>query len=277
MDEKTVAQKELSTQERKTLNKMFWLSHAVFNGFNMTKMEANGFTITMSPAIEEIYKDDPGAKRDAYVRHQAFFNTHAVAFDFIAGLCYAFEKDVAAKRMPRESVNAIKAALMGPTAGMFDSLFFNCLRVIGAGVAMGLCAQGNAFGVLLFVLIYGVTQSVCKYLLLRVGYSLGTSFVDKVFKSGLMKIATTAASILGIVMVGSMTASTVSVPLVWTVGSGDTSVAVLDLLNGVYPGILSVGIVLLMMWLIKRRQVRPTFLVIGVLVAGLLGAAVGIF
>lgn len=80
---------------------MFWRSHTVFCGFNMTKMEANGFTITMSPAIEEIYKDDPEGKRDAYKRHQAFFNTHAVAFNFIAGLCYAFERDVAAGECPR--------------------------------------------------------------------------------------------------------------------------------------------------------------------------------
>ena len=95
------AHNDLSAQEKKTLNKMFWRSHAVFCGFNMTKMEANGFTITMSPAIEEIYKDDPEGKRDAYKRHQAFFNTHAVAFNFIAGLCYAFERDVAAGRMPK--------------------------------------------------------------------------------------------------------------------------------------------------------------------------------
>lgn len=257
---------------------MFWRSHAVFCGFNMTKMEANGFTITMSPAIEEIYKDDPEGKRDAYERHQAFFNTHAVAFNFIAGLCYAFERDVAAGRMPKESVNAIKASLMGPTAGMFDSLFFNCLRVIGAGVAMGLCAQGNALGVLLFILIYGVTQSVCKKVLLDAGYRLGASFVDKVFQSGLMRLATTAASILGLIMVGSMAATTVSVPLTWTIGtSAETSVVVLDLLNAIYPGILSVAIVLLMMWLIKRKQVRPTLLILCVIGAGLLGAALGIF
>ncbi len=272
------AHNDLSAQEKKTLNKMFWRSHAVFCGFNMTKMEANGFTITMSPAIEEIYKDDPEGKRDAYERHQAFFNTHAVAFNFIAGLCYAFERDVAAGRMPKESVNAIKASLMGPTAGMFDSLFFNCLRVIGAGVAMGLCAQGNALGVLLFILIYGVTQSVCKKVLLDAGYRLGASFVDKVFQSGLMRLATTAASILGLIMVGSMAATTVSVPLTWTIGtSAETSVVVLDLLNAIYPGILSVAIVLLMMWLIKRKQVRPTLLILCVIGAGLLGAALGIF
>ena len=50
--------KQLTAEENKVLKKMFWQSHKVFHNFNMTKMEANGFTMTMSPAIESIYKDD---------------------------------------------------------------------------------------------------------------------------------------------------------------------------------------------------------------------------
>lgn len=47
-----------------------------------------------------------------------------------------------------QTIESIKAALMGPTAGMFDSLFFNCLRIIAAGIGIGLCAEGSNFGYL---------------------------------------------------------------------------------------------------------------------------------
>jgi PTS system mannose-specific IID component len=255
---------------------MFWNSHLVFTDFNMTKMEANGFTMTMSPAIESIYGDDIEGKKAAYARHQAFFNTHAVAFDFIAGLCYAMERDCKDGKVPGETIDAIKASLMGPTAGMFDSIFFNCLRVIGAGIAIGLCSQGNILGTLIFILFYGVSQSVLKYILLKLGYTLGTSFIDMVFNSGLMSIATRSASILGLIMVGSMTATTVGVPLNWVINIGETSVVVLDLFEAIYPGILSLALVLLMMSLIKKGK-RPTILIIGLLVVALLGALVGIF
>ena len=144
-------------------------------------------------------------KKAAYARHQSFFNTHAVAFNFIAGLSYALEKDAKDGKVPGETIDAIKASLMGPTAGMFDSIFFNCLRVIGAGIAIGLCAQGNILGTLIFILLYGVSQSVLKYILLKLGYTLGTSFIDTVFNSGLMAIATRSAAILGLIMVGAMT------------------------------------------------------------------------
>lgn len=276
MDDKTNATQELTASEKATLNKMFVLSHSVFLGFNMTTMEANGFTVTMSPAIEEIYADDSEGKREAYRRHQSFFNTHAVAFNFIAGLVYALERDLKAGKVTPVVIDAAKVSLMGPTAGMFDSLFFNCLRVIGAGVAMGLCAQGNALGVLAFILIYGVSQSVLKFILLRLGYTLGISAIDAVFESGLMQVAAKAASILGLIMVGAMTATTVNVPLAWTLGSGDTAVVIGDLLDGIYPGILSIAIVMVCMWLTKKG-VRPLQIILGIIAIALLGAFLGVF
>lgn len=204
--------KVVSAEENKILKKMFWNSHLVFTNFNMTKMQANGFTMTMAPAVESIYGDDIEGKKAAYARHQSFFNTHAVAFNFIAGLCYALEKDCHDGKVPGETIDAIKASLMGPTAGMFDSIFFNCLRVIGAGIAIGLCSQGNILGTFIFILLYGISQSLLKWVLLKLGYTLGTSFIDTVFNSGLMSVATRCASILGLMMVGAMTATTVGFP-----------------------------------------------------------------
>lgn len=267
---------DVSAEDKGVLRKMFLFSHTVFMNFNMTKMEANCFTMTMSPAIEQVYADDKKAKSDAYLRHQAFFNTHAVALDFIAGLSYALEKDVVSGKVETKTVEAVKASLMGPTAGMFDSLFFNCLRVIGAGIGIGLCAQGNILGSILFILLYGVTQSVAKWFLLRAGYTLGTSFIDRVYASGLMNVATKAASILGVMMVGCMTATTVGFPLNWTLTIGDTSLVVLELFDSIYPGILSVAIVLVMLAFIKKGS-RPIVLIFGLLAFCLLGAAIGIF
>lgn len=266
----------LTAEENKVLKSMFWRSHMVFLDANMTKLEANGFTVTMTPAIESIYGDDMEAKRVAYSRHQAFFNTHAVAFNFIAGMCYAMERDNKAGKVPGETIDAIKASLMGPTAGMFDSIFFNCLRVIAAGIGIGLCAEGNILGTLIFILLYGVTQSIAKWFLLKLGYTLGTSFIDSVFNSGLMSVATRSASILGLMMVGAMTATTVGFPLNWTINVGKTSVVVADLFNAIYPGILSLGVVLLMMFLIKKGK-RPVTLILGLLAFCLVGAFFGIF
>ena len=242
-----MANNNLSAQEKATLKKMFWLSHLVFISFSMVKMEANGFTMTMEPALEELYGDDP---------------EEMITITFDGG----------------EGSN-IKAALMGPTAGMFDSLFFNCIRVIAAGISIGLCRQGNFLGTIIFVLLYGCLQSVAKYLLINAGYTLGTSFIDQVFNSGLIQVLTKCASVLGLMMVGAMTAQMVNVPLnlvINTTGAEGGEVVIADILNSVFPGFLGVCALFLMVYLIKKGW-TPTKLILLIFAFALIGAAIGLF
>ena len=60
---------------------------------------------------------------------------------------WAMEKEKKEKgSVDGETISSVKSALMGPTAGMFDNLFFNCLRIIAAGIGIGLAQQGNILG-----------------------------------------------------------------------------------------------------------------------------------
>ena len=243
-------------QEKKTLRKMFWNSGLVFCGFNMVKMEGNAFALTMEPALDELY-DDKKEKAEAMRRHNGFFNTHAVFLSLIAGISYALE------RQKKER-------------GAGDAFFFNCLRVIAAGIAIGLCSQANFLGVLLFILIYGCSQIAARWYLLRAGYKYGTSFIDTVFNSGLMQSLTKAAGVMGITMVGAMVASSVNVKLAWTINVGEASVVVLDILDSIIPGLLSIVLVFVLMKLIKKGY-KPLTLVFGILILSIVLAFLGIF
>ena len=175
-----------------------------------------------------------------------------------------------------EVIENIKASLMGPTAGIGDAFFFNCLRVIAAGIGIGLCAEGSILGTIIFILIYGVSQSVVKYFFINAGYVYGTSFIDAVFSSGLMSALTKAASVLGLMMVGAMTAQMVNVPLNLTLNIGQTSVVVQDVVNQIFPGLLGVLLLFFLVRLIKKGA-RPTQLIIGIFVFALVGAFIHIF
>src|SRR5699024_6021185 len=115
-----------------------------------------------------------------------------------------------------------------------------------------------------------------RWYLLRVGYTMGTSFIDSVFSTGLMNSLTKAAAILGLSMVGAMVASMVTVPLAWTIDVGQTSVDVLSVVDSIMPGILSIVLVFGMVSLIKKG-VRPVTLVLGILVISIVLAFFGIF
>ena len=243
-------------EEKAILRKIFFRSHRCFMMFSMAKMEANCFTMCMQPVIESLYPDDKEEQRRSYLRHQAFFNTHTNPFTFIAGLTYAMEKERKEGKVDEATIDNVKAALMGPTAGMFDSFWFNAVRVISAGIAIGLCSQGNFLGTILFVLLYGVTQSIAKWYLLQAGYNLGTSFIDTVFNSGLVNVLTKCASVVGLTMVGAMT--------------------VRDIVNSIFPGLLGVILLFVLVRLIKKGY-RPTQLIAGIFVLALVGALLGIF
>ena len=244
---------------------MFWNSRLVFSSFNMVKMEGNAFALTMDPALDELYKDKK-EKAEAMRRHDGFFNTHAVLFSLIAGITYALErqkKETGA--VDDTTIENIKVALMGPTAGIGDAFFF-----------IGLCSQANILGVLLFILIYGGSQLAGSWYLLKTGYKYGTTFIDTIFSSGLMQALTKAASIMGITMVGAMVASSVKVKLAWTITIGEASVVVLDILDSIIPGILSIVLVFGLMKLIKKGY-KPITLVFGILVISIVLAFFGIF
>lgn len=254
--------------EKKTLRSMYWNSGLVFCGFNQVKMEGNCFTLTMAPALEELYSDTE-ERNAALKRHNNFFNTHAVLLAFIAGIAYAMEKEKKTKgSVDDDTIESIKVALMGPTAGIGDAFFFNCVRVIAAGVAIGMCSTGNVLGTILFILLYGGSQMIARWYLLRIGYTMGTSFIDTVFQSGLMQSLTKSASILGIGMVGCMVATMVNVNLTLNLAVGDTSVEIFSIFDSIMPGLLSIGLFFYLMHLIKKG-VKPIYLVLGILVVSI--------
>ena len=267
---------ELSKEETKILRAMYWRSGLAMSGFNLVKMEGNAFCATMAPVINELYKDEE-ERRAALLRHNGFFNTNAVCFPFIAGMTYALEKEKNENHdVTDDTIESIKVSLMGPTAGIGDALFFNCLRIIAAGIAMGLSAKGSILGPILFVLLYGGVQMYARWKFLNIGYTMGTSFIDKIFSSGLMTSMTKAASILGISMVGAMVATMVNVKLAWEINIGETSLVVLDVINSIVPNLLSIVLIFSLMKMIKKGF-KPITLVIGILLISILLSAVGVF
>ncbi|AWV25830.1 PTS sugar transporter subunit IID [Citrobacter youngae] len=268
--------KLISLEDKKILKSMYWRSGLVMSGFNLVKMEGNAFCATMSPCLKKLYIDE-NERRKALLRHNGFFNTNAVLFPFIAGLTYALEKEKMEKgSVDDDAIENIKVSLMGPCAGIGDALFFNSLRIIVAGISMGFAAQGNILGPILFILLYGGTQMFSRWKFLNIGFTMGTSFIDRVFSSGLMNSLTKSASILGLSMVGAMVSKMVNVKLKWTIDIGKSPIVVLDVINSIMPNLLSILLLFSFVYLLKKGY-KPITLVIGVLVVSVLLSSIGVF
>lgn len=111
---------------------------------------------------------------------------------------------------------------------------------------------------------------------MNAGYKLGSSFLDKIQKSGLMDTLTYGASILGLTVIGGMTAENVSINLPLAIGSGDEATTIGDICNNIMPGIVPLLFTLLVFYLLKQKNLKTTTLLIICVIIGLVGSFFGI-
>nr|TVV23983.1 PTS system mannose/fructose/sorbose family transporter subunit IID [Lactobacillus gasseri] len=269
---------DLSPDDKHMLKSMFWRSWLLFSSFTMVKMQAFGFEFSMFPVIYRFYKNNSNEKKQAIVRESSFFNCTYETAPFIMGLSAAMEKENAnnPENFDPESINALKASLMGPLSGIGDSIFWGTLRLIAAGIAIPLAMQGNLLAPFLFLAIYEIPSIITRWQLLKVGYTSGEKFIEKSSKSGLIGKITDLATVIGMMMIGAMTASSVTIttPLKWAMKGATLNVQ--KILNGIMPGLLPLAVTLIVFSLIRKR-VKVIYLLFGIIIFGILGALIGIF
>lgn len=261
--------------ERKDLMKVFWRSLALQGCFNYERMQAIGYAYAMIPILKKLYPED-AQMSEALKRHVGFFNTSPQTVSFIYGATIALEEQNATtENFDTDAINSIKAALMGPLAGIGDSFFWGTFRIIGAGVGASLAISGNILGAILFILIYNVPHYLLRYHGLFIGYNSGVSFLQNAFATGTIEKLTAAAKIMGSVVVGSLIASMVrfSTPLVLTLG--ETTLEVQSIFDGIMPKILPLGLTFLIFALV-RKGYKTTTLMLLLLGFGILGVYLGI-
>ena len=271
--------KELTPIEKKNIRHMFWTSGHFWGDFTMVKMEGNTYAYCMLPVINEVYANNEELQTEAFVRNTEFFNTHAACAGLVLGLSYALERErsLDPDKVPGEMITNIKTSLMGPLSAVGDSIFFNCIRVVAAGVGISLAAQGNPLGVLLFVGIYGGIFLAVKWYLIHLGYSLGTETITKAFQSGIIQSISDAACVMGLIMVGSLVSNMVSIstPLVVPMGSG-TEMVVQDIFDGIIPGFLKLVLLFTIVWLV-RKKTKPIVIIFLILLLAVAGSFFGVF
>ncbi|MDO5407083.1 MAG: PTS system mannose/fructose/sorbose family transporter subunit IID [Eubacteriales bacterium] len=268
----------IPAEERKLLRKAFWRSFTLYAAVSPAKQGASGFCYSMMPFINHFYKDDETKKKEALSRSMTYFNTTITCSTFIMGLVASMEKKNSEQEdFDASSINAVKSSLMGPLAGIGDSIFWGVLRVIAAGIAVGLGASGNVLAPIVFLLLFNIPSLLVKYYGTFLGYKLGSEYIQKVYASGLMSILTRAASIVGLIMVGGMTASMVRFQSAFELSmEGESVLNLQSMLDSIFVGLVPLGLTLLCYYLLKKKNVSITVLIIGVIILSILLSFLGI-
>lgn len=263
---------------KKTLNKVLLRTQGCQFAHNYERMQSLSLTYCFAPVLEELYKDKPKEERvHAMQRHLEYFNTHPIAIPFILGISAALEEST--EEDNKDVVVAIKTSLMGPFAGLGDSLLNLTWFPIAGSIGASMCVDtGSLVGPLVMFLMINLLYWPLKYFGLHMGYSKGMQLVE----SGGVQIFDrlgTLANVLGVMVVGGLIPTTVklSTALQFKFSEGDP-LNIQQQLDNVMPYMLPVILTAICYKLIKKGNGKNTAQVIlGLIVFALVFAAIGYY
>lgn len=255
-DKNSVANKSTKrTVSKRALEKSWWNWFKYCLGvYGFERLEAPGFALSMLPLFEELYIDDEAKKVAAVKRHTKFYNTHPYLGGLINGIVASMEIEKAnGADISDEMIDNLKVGMMGPVAGIGDSLFQATFYPIVFSIAIGLASAGSSLGAIFTVVVIYTVQ----FLVTRFTFFQGLKFGQEAFKTLMgeaMDKIQNAMAILGLTVMGAITALYVNLNLTLTYKSDLNEIDLQSVLDGIFPKILPITLVMLGYYLLKKKH-----------------------
>lgn len=267
-----VQDKDANGVTNKLLNKVFlrWTFLGEL-GWNYERMMGSGYCFSIMPLLKTVYKDDEDALQNAVRNHLQFFNTNMYTGSVILGVNCALEPEL--KESGAEAVAGIKTGLMGPLAGVGDSVFGVIIPTVFGSIAAYMALQGSPIGCIIWVLL-GVALLALRYGLFRMGYVQGKAAVNTIAEH--MKPITDAAAVLGLTVVGALVCSVVTVNAPGTFQFGEVSQSVQEMLDTIMPGLLPLAATLGTYALLSRKGMTSNKAILIIFIVGMVLGCTGL-
>jgi mannose/fructose/N-acetylgalactosamine-specific phosphotransferase system component IID/mannose/fructose/N-acetylgalactosamine-specific phosphotransferase system component IIC len=236
-----------------------------------------GTCLGLLPVLRKLYGHDDEQMKDALRRHLAPYISEMTWGHCILGVACAMEEQRAnGAPITGESINAIKTGLMGPFAGLGDTLNYFIMSPIITAIFIGFAMQGSPVGLLSGPIVTTITQ-IIGYNTFMAGYRLGRDSLLDILRGGWIDKVMTGAGILGMMMMGALSASYVKLSSVVTFTISQKEFVVQSFFDQIVPGFLPFAILGLGYWFLNRKGGTYSKLMLIYLAIGLLGTVVGFF
>lgn len=247
--------------------------------FSQEHMQTFGYLTSMLPVIEELYdkKEDQARSMQTYT---AFFNTEPQLGALIVGITAGLEEARAngSEEVDDETINGLRSGLMGPVAGIGDSLVVGTLIPVILGIALGLSTGGSPIGAIFYIIVWNLLAYLGMKFAYFKGYELGDKAVE--FLVGVQGQAIRkAVSIVGGMVVGGVAATWVSVKTSFQLKStsGKPFLVLQDKFDSVYPGMLTAVFIVFCWWLMAKKNISPIKVMLLLVVIAFIGVITGFF
>ena len=264
---------------KKALNHSFlnWF-YGHLTCFSQEHMQTFGYMCAMLPIVEELY-DTNEEQTEKVLTYSTFFNTEPQVGSIVVGITAGMEEARAnGEPVDDETINGIRAGLMGPLAGIGDSLVVGTLLPILLGIALGLSGGGSPLGAVFYILVWNIAMFLIMRFMYFKGYELGGKAVEILVGEKANAIRESII-MLGTMVIGGVTASWINIQTSFQMLNSEGGVIV-DLqktLNDVYPSILSAAFVLICWYLLSKKRMSPVMVMLILVAVAFVGVLLGFF
>lgn len=264
---------------KKEMLKNWALTYSSETAYNYERLQALGQANAMVPVIRKLYPDDKERQVKELKKYFVFYNTEpSFIGTMIPGVAAAMEEQRAngAEDITDETINSLRTGLMGPIAGIGDTVSQGIVYPILAGIACSLAIDGSYVGPIFFEIAYKACLIGFGWNMYRLGYQKGKSFILTMLREGTIARLTEIFSMIGLMVVGCMTASRVNVeiPLILDIKGVELNVQE-QVINALMPGLVPLGITMLVYWLV-RKKVNINLIILIIFVLGIMLAYLGV-
>lgn len=254
-----------------------WESCAHTN-YNYERLQSSAFLFALAPVLKKLYGDDKEELKAAMKTHLEFYNTQPHYGNIIQGLVIALETERAnGAPISRDAISSIKTGLMGPLAGIGDTLWNSALMSILLAIAVSLADNGSIVGPLFWIIFDAGIMIPVGYFCYLKSWELGEKGVEKFLYSGVLQKIIQGAKLMGAITIGAVSASYVSVqtPLSISAGNGVFSIQS-NLLDAIFVGILPLALVFFIYWLVAKKKYSNLQAMIVIIAIGIVFGGLGI-
>ncbi len=244
--------------------------------FSQEHMQTFGYLAAMLPVVDELYDTD-AEKVQALSTYRTFFNTEPQIGTMVVGLTVGLEEARAnGEPLDDDTINGIRAGLMGPLAGLGDSIIVGTFIPILL-IALGLSTGGSVLGPLFYVIAWNVAMYFGMKFAFDQGYELGGSAVEALV--GPQSAALRDSIVLvGTMVIGAVAATWINITTALSFQfSADSGLVLQDTLDSIFPKFLNIFFVWLCWYLMTKRKMSPTVVMGLLVIVALVGVLLGFF
>ncbi|MDO4168341.1 MAG: PTS system mannose/fructose/sorbose family transporter subunit IID [Lachnospiraceae bacterium] len=248
--------------------------------YNYERMMGQVCAHMFSAIINFLYKDDPSKRKEVMKREIEFFNVHIEFGACILGMAIALEEQKSmGEDIPGEFITNLKTSLMGPLAGMGDTIWQGVVIPILLALCIDLTrsGSGNVWGAVIYAVVIVVAAYALSYWNFMFGYKAGSEAIMDFLEKGILNKLIKGASIMGCMVMGGLIVNYVTATCGIEIVSSTSTYSIQEsFLDAVCPKILPLGVTMLVYYLINKKRWSSVKVIGLIIVIGIIGGVTGI-